>query len=86
MEYWREIADEKWYSHNPFTDTETLLRYYYFDARDSSKIIDTLDEYNAKRDLLTEIRTDQEGKKYDGQTIAEKSYEEICERHAEFLT
>lgn len=83
-ERWNEVTDEPWVSRNAYNSCEWLLRYYYFDARDPSKIIDTLEEYNQKRDALTELRTRDESKKYDGQAIAEKSYEEMCERHDEY--
>lgn len=83
LEQWKEVSMEKWYSRNPFNDAETLLRYYYFDARDSSKIIDTLDEYNAKRDLLTEIRTGQDGKKYSGLEIGAEVWEELHQAKAD---
>lgn len=84
FERWREIMDEPWSCRNPYEDSEWLLRYFYFDSRDPSKIIDTLEEYNEKRDALKELRTRDESKKYDGQAIAEKSYEEMCQRHDEY--
>lgn len=81
LEKWNEVTLEPWISKNPYEDAEWLLRYYYFDAKDPSKIIETLDEYNEKRDALSEIRSAKDAGKYDGETLAMAAYEEMCERH-----
>jgi hypothetical protein len=65
----QECVLVEWYSTNVGAEIEKLLRYYYFDTRPSTKILDHLEEYNSKRDALSIIRTNQDSKKYSGMEI-----------------
>ena len=76
-----ECTEAEWYATNLGAEAEKLLRYYYFDSRPSSAILDHLEEYNQKRDALSIVRSNQDSAKYSGKEIGISTHEEICEMH-----
>ncbi len=79
-----DILWEDWYANNLDREIEKLLKIYYFDSRNSSTILSTIDEYSDRMEKLERIRNHNNSLKYNGLDIGTTTYEEICEKNANY--